>query len=356
MMKVVRLFLLALLLSAIGFGFFLFRGSFGLKAALSVNSDPQGKPVYLDGREVGTTPFYADNLTEGEFTLKVDEFSRKVHLTNGALTVVNWSFGPSEGFSGGEIVWFTPSSMGTELLVITKPEAEVFLEGKSLGNTPLSKEIQAGTYSLEIKKDGYFPRSLKIAAKEGYRLNVSAELSLDPFPSGEVNELDIGGPHIKVFDLSTDQPALLANFSFWAAGATFYAKTDESRNYNYFLTAEGKLYDRDGSEVSLSSLTQQEEDIVVGYLGEMGKGVTESAAAVFDQLQAVLFPAPPQVLILETGTGFLRVRSGPGKNYSEVGRVAPGEQYEYLGEGSGWFKIKFKGGEGWVSGEFAKKL
>jgi len=327
-------------------------------AALSVTSDPSEQKVYLDGQEVGTTPFSTKDLKEGEVTLTFGEFSQKVRITAGATTAVNWTLGPSDSFSAGEIVWLSPSSAGTKLLVISKPAAEVFSEGESLGSAPLSKEVSPGEYNIEIKKEGYFSRTLKVAVKEGYQLNISVSLSLDPFAAEEV-EINAGGEKITVTDLSTAEPLLLADYALWAKGAGFWAERDEEKAYDYFLTAEGKLYDPSGSEVSLASLSEQTEAITLGYLGESGQGLSSTASSTLNELQEALFPTPKpvaKVLILETGTGWLRVRSGPGISHSEIGKATVGKKYEYLGKQGSWFKIKFEGKEGWVSDQFSEKV
>ncbi|NIT04625.1 PEGA domain-containing protein, partial [Candidatus Saccharibacteria bacterium] len=181
-------------------------------------------------------------------------------------TVVDWTLGPSDSFSSGEIVWLSPSSTGTEILVISKPAAEIFLEEESLGSSPLSKEVQPGEYNVEIRKEGYLPWSLRVAVKEGYRLNISANLSLNPFATSG-GEISAGGKDIKITDFSTTEPLLLADYTLWVRGAVFWAERDEEKSYNYFLTAEGKLYSSDGSEVSLDSLSKQTEAITVAYLG-----------------------------------------------------------------------------------------
>lgn len=65
-----------------------------------------------------------------------------------------------------------------------------------------------------------------------------------------------------------------------------------------------------------------------------------------------------RVEILETGTGFLRVRSEPSKNGEEIARVKPGEEFPFIEENRGgdWFKIEYeKGKTGWISAEYAKK-
>lgn len=69
------------------------------------------------------------------------------------------------------------------------------------------------------------------------------------------------------------------------------------------------------------------------------------------------------VKILDTPTGFLRVRSEPSALAKEVGQVEPGKLYKYVEEDpvSGWLKIVYgedTNGEslvGWISNEFAKK-
>jgi hypothetical protein len=65
----------------------------------------------------------------------------------------------------------------------------------------------------------------------------------------------------------------------------------------------------------------------------------------------------PTVLIEDTPTGWLRVRSGPGTANEEVGRVDPGEEFPFIEEDNGWYKIEYEDGqEGWISGTYAEKL
>lgn len=66
------------------------------------------------------------------------------------------------------------------------------------------------------------------------------------------------------------------------------------------------------------------------------------------------------ILILDTPTGFLRVRKSNSINSSEIAKVTPGESYELVSEKEGWFEIKLSSpsGEdkiGWVSSLYAAK-
>jgi hypothetical protein len=69
------------------------------------------------------------------------------------------------------------------------------------------------------------------------------------------------------------------------------------------------------------------------------------------------------VQILDTPTGYLRVRSQPGKLGEEIAQVKPGESYPYLDfdVATGWIEIQYQapktglpsGIVGWISGDYA---
>jgi hypothetical protein len=330
-------------------------GAVSQKAALSIVSDPDSQTVYINEQEIGTTPYFSDSLDAGDLDVRFGDFNQKIKLTSGALTVVDWVLGPSESFSAGHIVWFSESSTGTELLAISNPSADIYLNDEHLGESPLSKAVDVGEYDLEIRKEGYFPRKMKISIKEGFRLNVSANLSLNPFPETS-KTLSSPSSNLTVYDLSNDQPLLSADPASWVRGAVFWASRDEDETeYDFFLTYEGKLYDSSGSEVSLSSLSKTSEKYTLGYLGT-NRSLTSAANKTLNSISSKFYPVPPKVRILETGVGFLRVRSGPGTNYSEIGKATPGDKYNYLGKSGDWFKINFNGDNGWVHSDYAEKL
>ncbi|MBI2007414.1 MAG: PEGA domain-containing protein [Candidatus Blackburnbacteria bacterium] len=64
------------------------------------------------------------------------------------------------------------------------------------------------------------------------------------------------------------------------------------------------------------------------------------------------------VEILDTPTGFLRVRTEPSTSATEAAQVKPGEKFPYLEQNKdgSWFKIEYeKGKQGWVFSQYAKK-
>lgn len=121
--------------------------------------------------------------------------------------------------------------------------------------------------------------------------------------------------------------------------------------FGYFVL-KPKTYD-----VQVSPLQEKAEKTE----GEVASPESESELSTDTQLPSggkenIIKKETVVVVILDTPTGWLRVRSGPGTTFVEVAKVNPGEKYEFLEESSGWYKIQFKGGkEGWVVGTYVKK-
>ena len=89
--------------------------------------------------------------------------------------------------------------------------------------------------------------------------------------------------------------------------------------------------------------------------------ITAQLLAISPTPSPILTPTPKtqSVKITSTPTGFLRVRSAPNRNSSEVGRVNPGETYPLLDSVTDWYFIKAElpaTSSGWISSEYAQKI
>lgn len=63
-----------------------------------------------------------------------------------------------------------------------------------------------------------------------------------------------------------------------------------------------------------------------------------------------------QVLILNTETGWLNIREGPGATFGIIKKVNPGEVYEFLAKQGDWIKIKLSDGQiGWGAGRYMRQ-
>src|SRR3990167_10787947 len=77
-------------------------------AALQVSSIPEAS-VFLDGKHLGKTPYYSDQLQSGTHTLKITAseaiYVQKINLYPQALTVVNRELNDNFMAQSGEILW-----------------------------------------------------------------------------------------------------------------------------------------------------------------------------------------------------------------------------------------------------------
>lgn len=274
-MKRVLILVLGLVLIASGGISFLFRDKFiGGKAGLLIESRPSAT-VYVDGEQVGTTPYEVERAS-GEISLRLvpvatdgplAPWNAKVVLTEGITTVVRRDFGTIDEESSGEIMSFEkilPSA--AELVAVSTPDAAaLFIDGVNKGFTPKKVEsVGVGEHRLTFSHPAFLDREIVVKTETGYKLVVTSFLAKDK------------------------------NF------------VDEEKDQ--------------------------------GVLSEEKKTMVE---------------------ILDTPTGFLRVRKEATTGSVEVGQVKPGESFEFIEESGdgGWFKIKYeKEKEGWVSSTYSKKI
>ncbi len=296
------------LLVVLGGGFILIRSQAGAKkgqAVLKVASIP-ATTIFLNNDNIGTTPF-ENKVDAGEYTIKLvpestDQslvsWEEKIKLEPNLLTYVNRDLGESDLKSAGEVLTLEKTSgKEAQLAVLSVPDgATITIAGQEKGTTPqVIQDLPAGSYELQVIASGFVPRSVKIKTTAGYKLNASFQLAV----SGETGAV------------SSPQPSTLPSPA-------------------------------SSVKPSVSPATKASPQT------SAKPGGSPKAAATP--------PAKPYVEILETPTGFLRVRQEPSTSAEEVTRVSPGEYYPLLDETGGWYKIEYEDGkEGWISGQYAKK-
>src|SRR5207249_2762160 len=130
------------------------------KSGISIQSSPPDALVFLDGSEVGKTPFEDKNLEPKEYLVKLDKegasWQGKVKLNPQTLTIVNRDLASSQASSSGEILSL---DKGRGITVISSPsDAEVEIDGKVFGNTPISMDIVSGDHTIVISHSNFLKR------------------------------------------------------------------------------------------------------------------------------------------------------------------------------------------------------
>lgn len=165
-----------------------------VKSGISVMSEPADAYVFLNGVEVGKTPYEDQSLEPKEYLLKLEKngmiWQGKVSLKAQTLTVVNRELSEDQEFSAGEILTL---DKGKGVTIISNPSsAEVEVDGKLLGTTPLALDISKGEHTISVSHPNYLKRSIKALIPDNFNLTVSIDLALS-----EADLTTIATPPIK---------------------------------------------------------------------------------------------------------------------------------------------------------------
>lgn len=150
------------------------------KSGISILSTPDQAKVFLDGKEVGNTPYENKDLEVKEYNIKIDKdgalWEGRVSLIGGTLTVINRDLAKDSSSSAGEVLTL---KKGRGITIISNPtDADMTIDEKEIGKTPLSSNISEGEHTIAISHTGYLKRSIRANLPQNYNLIVSVDLAL----------------------------------------------------------------------------------------------------------------------------------------------------------------------------------
>ncbi len=241
------------------------------------------------------------------------------------------------------------------LQVTSVPNSQVFLDGKSIGKTPLClcelpQLIKVGEYDLKLVPEGddfkEYSQKIKIyqgvltvvdrtfdkqtSAASGSLITLSSisdknksELMIISFPSGAQVVLDS--------NIVGSTPLLLENVT--------------SSDHEIKVIKDG--YKEKIVKVKTVPGKRLETTVSLGVRTDLAKEAPNASPAA---------SLVTKVVVLDTPTGFLRVRESDSLSSAQVTTVKPGEKFDLVSEKAAWYEIRLPDGKtGWISTEFAKK-
>jgi len=247
--------------------------------------------------------------------------------------------------------YFSPPKAG--LLVDTDPPSTVFVNGERVGTTKYDGVFKPGEVVVKLVPESFDkplpPYETKVKLVSGVKTIVQRIfLESDEKSSGAIisfEKSDSKNAQISVVSIPDTAQVLLDG---QVRGNTPFKLSSVSIG-EHTLTLKSQGYE------------DKEVDVMI-YKGFKLTAVFKlSPKEEQGQMEENPTPEPvreEKVKILETGTGFLKVRLEPSTLTREVGRVTPGESYKLLDtdDKTGWYKIEYKDGEeGWVSNKYAEK-
>jgi len=247
------------------------------------------------------------------------------------------------------------------LQVTAAPLSKVYLNGKYLGQTPLCKctnndMVGTGEYTIRVvPQSGNFGEfQEKITISKSILTVVDRKFGAGAASEGSIITLESlkegNQRQLLVTSIPSNVEVLLDNNS---AGFTPLLVKDITDS-DHELTLRKSGY----TDKKVRIRTPSGYKLVASvYLGVDDEGVpTPSPTVKAASPSATPTPLISKVTILQTPTGFLRVRANNSVSSSEVGQVLPGDSFDIVTETAGWYQIKLDSGKlGWVSSQYTRK-
>ncbi len=339
-------------------------GALGGKSALSVSVLDGQAEVYLNNTLLGQTPYDSTEIKTGENTVRVKNASTSYEVSIDFLrnseVVLNRDLGVSTVFSSGQNFWIEKEGSGAVLSVVSEPDgAKVFIDNTEVGATPYSSNnLSEGDYELRIEKAGYESQTARVKVQKGFKLNVVMKLFPMPVPA-TVNLLE---GSTDLYDVHSSDSMVSSDAASWVKAVPYWNRTrginladtgvNKEMVFGYFIDYAGRLYDKDGNDIT--GATDLGELAAGAYLRRApdGPGLSEPAKTILASVNVV---AGKKATVLETGLGWLNVRSEPSLDGEVLVQVNVGESFTVLEESTGWVKIRVDvDTEGWVSSTYVE--
>lgn len=261
--------------------------------------------------------------------------------------------------------FFVKPPAGLEIASI--PAATVFLDGESQGDTPyVNKELKPGSYTLKLVALGDsnlppYETNLTLISKASTIIShtfATSELETSGY-SMQLQEEASGATYLSVI---SDPDTINVTIDDKPTGFTPLSKLATSPgSHKLVVTSPGYVQQELSVNVvkgynlivnfklASQTITLAPPEASTPAATPQPTPTPASASATL-----TLTPDKPYVEIIETGTGWLRVRKEGSGTAEELGKANTGEKLKYLGETTdlGWHKVEFEGSVGYVSGKY----
>lgn len=257
------------------------------------------------------------------------------------------------------ILFFLDRKGGKGALQVTSvPQSKVYLENKLLGTTPLcacelEQMLDIGDHTVKLVpvQENFRPFENKITINKGTLTVVDRTFADSGESDGSIISLsplnDKKDIEVLVISLPDRANVFLDNNP---VGVTpLLLKQVSESDHDLRITQDG--YKDKSIKIKTALGFKLNALLFLGVKVDLSPTPVASSQASISPENKV-----SKVLILNTPTGFLRVREDSSIASAEIARVTPGETYELVSEKENWFEIKLNTGKtGWVNSAYAVK-
>jgi len=275
-------------------------------------------------------------------------------------------------FVGVKFFFFDKPGNTGRIKIVSSPTAGVFINSAPVGSTTFETRLAPGEYSIKLIPEGEDTKTVtwegKVQVLENSLTYISREMGTSDLTSaGEILTLTAMK---KSSPGETGQVSLITN----PPGAIVFLNNDEKGVSPIvldevpvgehelavylpgFFRRSQKINVEKGHIVnSIFKLALDKTHKTLEQEIEEQKKEEATASAEIDAATSPDSNPRNTLTVLETSTGSLNVREDATVSAAKIGEVTPGDEYEYIEEANGWYKIILnEDEEGWVFGDFVK--
>ncbi len=278
-------------------------------------------------------------------------------------------------FIGVKYILLDKSNQTGVLRVLSVPSSNVFIDNVNVGRTPYEQKMKVGDYVVKlIPSQEATPTAQwegKINVVKNSLSYINRELGdSDLTSAGEIYTVEnmspgsAGGDYGELF-IDSDPPGAIVTMDNDEKGVAsiiiapiLNGAHEVSLYLPGFVRRTQKVNVVGGRRVNalykLAVDKVQKERIA--SLSAPRKTATESATVATSSAETVpSAPGAKKVVIKDTPTGWLRVRSLPTVAASEEARIDPGSTFPLLEEKPNWYRIQYDSdNDGWIASEYAR--
>lgn len=170
------------------------------KSGIKIISLPETN-VSINDKEVGKTPYENNDLKVGEYKIKLkigaNLWQGMVQTSPGTVSIINREVFANIASSSGEILVL---KKGKGVFITSTPlGAEVEIEGKIYGNTPLLiADLVPSEYVFSLSHSGYIKRQIRAVLPPDMILNINSDLAVTEADLGVSSNIPKVSSEIKV--------------------------------------------------------------------------------------------------------------------------------------------------------------
>ena len=133
---------------------------------LVISSDPKGADVFIDGEYKGVTPLTVN---------KIQATSHEIRLNKDGYNPVTFRVNVEPYTTTTRLVKLT--TFGTIEVISEPSNADVYVDGYSVGKTPVKTKVDVGEHTVRISKDHYFEVEKKVKVNVNQVVEITQKLT-----------------------------------------------------------------------------------------------------------------------------------------------------------------------------------